>query len=108
MSRPGCEEQSPLPRQREPKGLVIGPFTGQMNPDADGRPLPVDPEIGAAARCAASIPAASAARSACSDLASATNSVSSTLIDESVSRFDVRAVASCCCDEISSAVTVCC
>ena len=35
MSMPGCDEQSPLPRQREPNGLVIGPFTGQMNPDAE-------------------------------------------------------------------------
>src|SRR5262249_24313433 len=61
MSIPGCDEQSPLPRQREPNGLVIGPFTGQMNPDADGSPFPVDP-LGAdgvdAARAAAAPPAA--------------------------------------------------
>src|SRR3954452_11571111 len=113
MSSPGCDEQSPLPRQREPNALVIGPFTGQMNPEADGWPLPLEPEAGAgeraaAARCAAWNLAESAALSACSAFDSATNSLSSTLIDESVSRFDVRATASCCCDEISSAATACC
>src|SRR6478672_8392375 len=106
MSIPGCDEQSPLPRQREPNGLVIGPFTGQMNPDADDSPFPVDP-LGAdgvaavraaAARSAAWIFAASAALSDCSALASATNSCSFTWIDDKVSRFVARAVASCCCD----------
>src|SRR3954452_23658344 len=112
MSRPGCEEQSPLPRQREPNGLVIGPFTGQMNPDADGWPLALEPDAGAAeraaARCAAWIFAESAALSACRDFDSATNSLSSTLIDESVSPFYVRATVSCCCDALSSAATACC
>src|SRR3954466_1041930 len=112
MSSPGWDEQSPLPRQRAPNGLVIEPFTGQMKADADGWPLPVEPEAGAAeraaARCAAWILAESAALSACSDLDSAANSLSSTLIDDSVSRFDVRATASCCCDAINSAATACC
>src|SRR3954452_23900091 len=108
MSRPGWDEQSPLPRQRDPNGLVIGPFTGQMKPEADGWPLPLEPAAGAAARWAAWIFAESVALSACSDFDSLTNSLSSTLIDESVSRFDVRATASCCCDAISSAATACC
>src|SRR4051794_40921443 len=95
MSSPGCDEQSPLPRQREPNGLVIGPFTGQMNPEAEGCPSPLEPAAGPgeraeAARWAAWIFAESAALSACSDFASATSSPASPLIDESVSRFDVR------------------
>src|SRR3954471_20824320 len=83
MSSPGCDEQSPLPRQREPNGLVIGPFTGQMNPDAEAWPPPVapaarGPDRPAAARSAAWILAASAELSACSDFDSATNSRAST------------------------------
>src|SRR5580765_3822681 len=116
MSMPGCDEQSPLPRQREPNGLVIGPFTGQMKPDADGWPLPLEPlgadgvdaARAAAAASAAWILAASAALCDWSALASATNSCSFTLIDDSVSRFVARAVASCSCDEMSCSVTACC
>jgi hypothetical protein len=36
MSIPGWNEQSPFARQRAPKGLAIGPWTGQISPEDDG------------------------------------------------------------------------
>src|SRR5580765_9080796 len=98
MSMPGWTEQSPFPRQREPNGLVIGPFTGQMNPEADGAsPLPLD--TGGAVRAAAWIFAASEALTAWSAFASSTNDFSFTLIDDNVACFESNAVWSCCCVE---------
>src|SRR3954447_26446069 len=109
MSIPGWNEQSPFPRHREPNGLVIGPFTGQMNPDAEGVPLlPLAAGGGGADLAAAWIFAASEALTAWSALASSTNSFSFTLIDDSVARLESTAVSSCCCVETSCCVTDCC
>src|SRR6266511_1645389 len=110
MSTPGWKEQSPFGRQRGPYGLEIGPLTGQIKPE--------DEETGAAGAplgggeggrlSAARMRAASDALTAASCLASSVNAFSFTLIDESVSRFESSAVASCCCVDTSCCVTACC
>src|SRR6266536_4972869 len=87
MSIPGWNAQSPFGRQRGPYGLVIGPFTGQIRPDADGAGVPVEPDDdgdgdgdGAGLAWAARIRAASAALIATSWFASSANAFSFTLI----------------------------
>src|SRR5215211_2759224 len=86
MSMPGWNEQSPFARQRGPYGLVIGPLTGQISPEADGAGLPVDPDpdpedgAGAGRLSAARIRAASDALRATSCLASSAKTFSLTLI----------------------------
>src|SRR5207237_1277847 len=52
MSMPSC-----IRPQRIPKGLVTGPDTGQIRPDAEGVPEPYEPEP-ADERCAAAPDAA--------------------------------------------------
>src|ERR1051326_1374082 len=107
MSIPGWNEQSPFGRERGPYGLVIGPLTGQIKPDDDGAGVPC--ELDDAGRLsAARIFAASDALTAASCLASSLNLLWSTLIDARVARFESSAVDSCCCDDTSCSVTVCC
>src|SRR6478752_5808238 len=98
-----------------------------MNPDDDaGGGVDVSPPpgspldgvgVGAAAAAAAAAAAFAWAARICapsdalcdaSACDSCTNSSSFTLIDDSVALFESRAVASCCCDEMSCAVTECC
>ncbi len=62
MSMPSC-----MRPHRMPNPLTTGPFTGQMNPDADGAPVPDDPALA----WALWIAAARLALSAASDSASA-------------------------------------
>src|SRR5512132_2139366 len=109
MSMPGWNEQSPFGRQRGPYGLLIGPLTGQTRPDADG--VPDEPDVDPDADgplSAARIRSASAALTATSLRASSANTFSFTLIDDSVARFELTAVSSCCCVETSCCVPDCC
>src|SRR5205823_7938718 len=75
MSIPGWNEQSPFGRQRDPNGLAIGPWTGQISPDDDGAGAgvgllgaaedePDDVLVGGAARAAAARAAAARAAAA--------------------------------------------
>ena len=108
MSIPGWDEQSPFGRQRGPNGLVIGPDTGQMNPDEEVPTAPVVAGTPLDLASAAWMRASSAALWACRIAASWTKTCSFTLIECSVSRFAARASASCSCVEISCCVTACC
>src|ERR671929_2127973 len=93
MSIPSC-----MRPQRMPKGLVIGPLTGQMSPLDDTW-------LGAEYELDARIFAARAALAACKPSTSCRYSCSLSLTDASESRLEARAVASCCWDEISCSVT---
>src|SRR5262245_50367642 len=92
MSIPGWNEQSPLPRHRDPNGLVIGPLTGQMKPEEDTVVLELPPDAaavgggGAGWLSAAWIFAARSELTACSAFDSWTNSRSFTVIDARLER----------------------
>src|SRR5205823_3413739 len=87
MSMPSC-----IRPQRIPNGLVTGPETGQIRPDAEGVPEPYDPEP-ADERCAAVICAPRRALTAASALASSRYACSFVFTDASVLRSCARADA---------------
>src|ERR1700741_791832 len=88
MSIPSC-----IRPQRIPNGLVTGPFTGQMKPEAEGD-VSAGPEYDDEDDCAERICAASDALEACSPATSCRNSDFDSFTFWSASRLRTRAAAS--------------